>query len=143
MAIRLAQAIPLGHGLVGPRLRRRPRRALGGQHLAGLSTQLGTIVQSGVNGYYFRDPLAALALVDTGSIVQTQPVQLQVQTQLDEESDTSGSLIQGSGATIDVALSADASLARSTFLSTITGVSQDQAAAYLSWSSRGQTCKAR
>ena len=100
---------------------------------AGLSTQLGTIVQSGVNGYFFWDPLAALALADTsGSIVQTKPIQLLVQTQLDEGADTSGSLIQGSGALIDVALTADASLARSTFLSTIAGISQDQAAAYLS-----------
>lgn len=101
---------------------------------AGLSTQLGTIVQSGVNGYYFWDPLAALVLADTsGSIVQkTQPTPLQVQTQLVEGDDTSGSLVQGNGgATINVALTVDAALAQQSFLSTIAGISQDQAAAYL------------
>lgn len=101
---------------------------------AGLSTQLATIQEpaGSVDGYYFWDPLAAIALADTtNTIVQTTAQQITVSLPLDEENDTSGSLLTGSGPTIDVATTVDAVTAKTTFLSTITGISQEDATALL------------
>ena len=74
-------------------------------------------------------PRPRLALADTsGSVVQTKPHPAASADLARRGADTSGSLIQGSGALIDVALTANVSLAQATFLSTIAGISQDQTA---------------
>lgn len=71
--------------------------------------------------YFFWDPLAAMVLTNN-DLVQTTPMQLTINQVLDEENDTSGQLLAGSGPTVDVAISVPSAYAvQSLFFSAITG----------------------
>lgn len=86
---------------------------------AGLSnpSNLQTINQG---QYFFWDPLAAMVLTNN-DLVQTTSMQLTVNQALDEENDTSGQLVSGSGPTIQVAMNVPSALAaQSLFFSAIT-----------------------